>query len=90
MKDQAILKGKNILITGGAGFIGSNLCEYFLSLGGNVTCLDNLSTGFYKNIASFVKLENFTFIEVDIRDLNACLEACENQDYVRSNHHKQR
>src|SRR5690625_1240730 len=82
MKDQAILKGKNILITGGAGFIGSNLCEYFLSLGGNVTCLDNLSTGFYKNIASFIKLENFTFIEVDIRDLNACLEACENQDYV--------
>src|SRR5690554_6840854 len=82
MKSQAILKGENILITGGAGFIGSNLCEYFLSLGANVTCLDNLSTGFYQNIKPFVKHENFTFIEVDIRDLNACLEACENQDYV--------
>lgn len=82
MKSQAILKGKNILITGGAGFIGSNLCEYFLSLGANVTCLDNLSTGFYQNIKPFVKHENFTFIEADIRDLDACLKACENQDYV--------
>lgn len=82
MKEQNILKSKNILVTGGAGFIGSNLCEYFLSLGGNVTCLDDLSTGFHHNIAPLLKNQNFKFIEADIRDLSACLKACENQDYV--------
>lgn len=76
------LKGKSVLVTGGAGFIGSNLCEILLEIGAKVTCLDNLSTGFRHNIQPFLAHENFTFLEEDIRDLEVCLSACENQDYV--------
>ena len=72
----------NILITGGAGFIGSNLCEHFLIQGHNVICLDNLSTGYKKNIESFKSNRNFTFIEGDIRDLKTCLKATDGVDYV--------
>ena len=61
-----------ILITGGAGFIGSNLCEYFVQKGHEVVCLDNLSTGFRHNIESLLGLSNFTFIEGDIRNLDTC------------------
>ncbi|MFA5575527.1 MAG: SDR family oxidoreductase [Brumimicrobium sp.] len=71
-----------ILITGGAGFIGSNLCEYFLNKGNEVTCLDNLSTGFKHNIESFLSNSNFTFIEGDIREFEICTQACKGQDYV--------
>ena len=64
-----------ILITGGAGFIGSNLCEYFVSEGYDVVCLDNLSTGFRHNIEQLLEKPNFRFIEGDIRDLDTCREA---------------
>lgn len=64
-----------VLITGGAGFIGSNLCEYFVNVGFEVVCLDNLSTGFKKNIEPLMDKPNFRFIEGDIRDLDTCREA---------------
>lgn len=71
-----------ILITGGAGFIGSNLCEFFLDSGYHVTCLDNLSTGFRSNIDGFINHPEFTFIEGDIRDLETCNKAVNGVDYV--------
>jgi UDP-N-acetylglucosamine 4-epimerase len=61
-----------ILITGGAGFIGSNLCEYFVENEYDVTCLDNLSTGFLHNIEPLIGKTNFRFVEGDIRDLETC------------------
>lgn len=64
-----------ILITGGAGFIGSNLCEYFVGQNHEVICLDNLSTGFLRNIEELIQKPNFTFIEGDIRDLDTCKKA---------------
>ncbi|MGZ3873089.1 MAG: SDR family oxidoreductase [Mucilaginibacter sp.] len=71
------------LITGGAGFIGSNLVEYLLKYGaGKVRVLDNLSTGFYKNIKEFENNPAFEFMEGDIRDLSACIKACDGIDYV--------
>lgn len=72
----------NILITGGAGFIGSNLVEHFLNKGNKVTCLDNFSTGHRHNIEPFLTNPNFTLIEGDIRDLETCQKACEGKDYV--------
>ena len=71
-----------ILITGGAGFIGTNLCEYFLSKDYFVICLDNFSTGHKHNIAEFLQHENFKLIEGDIRDLKQCKEAVLGVDYV--------
>ena len=59
-------KVKNILVTGGAGFIGSHLCETLLKLGNNVTCLDNLLTGSFENISDFIGSPNFKFINHDI------------------------
>lgn len=83
MKEQfKILKNKNVLVTGGAGFIGSNLCETLLQIGAKVTCLDNFATGHQHNITPFLEDSNFTLIEGDIRDLNTCLKACKGQDYV--------
>ena len=64
-----------ITITGGAGFIGSNLCEYFVNKGHDITCLDNLSTGFMHNIEHLLNKPNFRFIEGDIRNLDTCREA---------------
>ena len=64
-----------ILITGGAGFIGSNLCEYFVKKGHQVICLDNLSTGFLRNIEALLANSNFTFIQGDIRELETCKKA---------------
>lgn len=71
-----------ILITGGAGFIGSNLCDHFIAKDYQVTVLDNFSTGFRHNIAHLLLHPNFELIEGDIRDLDICKKACENVDYV--------
>ena len=71
-----------ILITGGAGFIGSNLCEHFLEKGHKVVCLDNFATGHRHNIEPFLDNENFTLIEGDIRDLDTCNKAVDGIDYV--------
>lgn len=73
---------KSILITGGAGFIGSNLCDYFLQKGYKVVCLDNFATGHRKNIIPFLENENFKLIEGDIRNLDTCIQATKNIDYV--------
>lgn len=73
---------KRILITGGAGFIGSNLCEYFLSKGHQVTCLDNFATGHRHNLKDFMENPNFRLIEGDIRDLSDCQKAVQGVDYV--------
>ena len=62
----------NILITGGAGFIGSNLCEYFINKGHHVVCLDNFATGHRHNIEALLSHPNFTLIEADIRNLEDC------------------
>lgn len=71
-----------IVITGGAGFIGSNLCEYFLSKGNHVVCLDNFATGHRHNIEHLVSNDNFTLIEGDIRNIADCNKAVEGADYV--------
>ena len=71
-------KNSCFLVTGGAGFIGSNLCEAILGMGYHVRCLDNLSTGYLKNIEPFLVDPNFSFIKGDITDFNICLEACKN------------
>lgn len=75
-------KKVKILVTGGAGFIGSNLCEYFLSKGDKVVCLDNFSTGYHKNILPFLENPNFELIEGDIRDLATCEIAVRDIDYI--------
>ena len=70
------------LVTGGAGFIGSNLCEQILRLGCKVICLDNFSTGKRENIVDFSKDDNFTLIKGDVRDLQTCMDACKGVDFV--------
>ncbi|OUL62989.1 SDR family oxidoreductase [Flavobacterium sp. AJR] len=71
-----------ILITGGAGFIGSNLCEYFLGQGHRVVCLDNFSTGHRHNLKDFISNLNFKLIEGDIRNIADCVAAVQGVDYV--------
>lgn len=73
---------KHILITGGAGFIGSNLTEYFLGKDYKITCLDNFATGHRQNIEPFFNNPNYTLIEGDIRNLEICHKAVEGVDYV--------
>lgn len=70
------------LVTGGAGFIGSNLCEAILNLGYKVRCLDDLSTGKQENVDLFLDNPNYEFIRGDIKDLHTCMKACEGMDYV--------
>ncbi len=70
------------LVTGGAGFIGSNLCEAILNLGYKVRCLDDLSTGKQENVDLFLENPNYTFIKGDIKELDTCMKACEDVDYV--------
>ncbi len=75
-------KDSLFLVTGGAGFIGSNICEALVQMGVSVRCLDNLSTGKYENIAHLEQEKNFTFIKGDIRDLDTCMQAAEGADFV--------
>ena len=70
------------LVTGGAGFIGSNLCEAILNMGYRVRCLDDLSTGKQANIDMFADNPHYEFIKGDIKDLDICVKACEGVDYV--------
>lgn len=82
--NQQIDKKQNILVTGGAGFIGSNLVEALLEdeRVHKVRVLDNLETGFLKNIAPFIPNQKFEFIEGDIRDFQTCLRVCEGIDHI--------
>jgi UDP-N-acetylglucosamine/UDP-N-acetylgalactosamine 4-epimerase len=75
-------KNSVFLVTGGAGFIGSNLCEVLINQGYKVRCLDNLSTGKKENMEDFINHSNFSFINGDIRDLETCLNACKDVDFV--------
>jgi UDP-N-acetylglucosamine 4-epimerase len=70
------------LVTGGAGFIGSNLCEAILKLGCKVRCLDDLSTGKYENVKIYESNPNYTFIKGNITDIDVCTNACEGVTYV--------
>lgn len=70
------------LVTGCAGFIGSNLCEAILNMGYRVRGLDDLSTGLWKNVELFLGHENYEFMQGDIKDLDTCMKACEGVDYV--------
>ncbi len=70
------------LVTGGAGFIGSNICQAILEMGYRVRCLDDLSTGKQANVDLFLDHPNYTFIKGDIRDLDTCMKACEGVDFV--------
>ena len=81
-KELQFDKDSVFLVTGGAGFIGSNLCEALLDMGYTVRCMDNLSTGKRANVEMFLDNPRYTFIEKDICDLDACMEACKGVDYV--------
>jgi len=77
-----IIENCRVLVTGGAGFIGSNLTETLLAQGNAVVCLDNFSTGKRENIERFLRHSAFILIAGDIRDLETCRRSCEGIDYV--------
>ncbi len=81
-KELKFYKDSVFLVTGGAGFIGSNLCESITDMGYQVRCLDNLSTGKQENVDILADRPNYTFIKGDIRDLDTCMAACRGVDYV--------
>lgn len=81
-RDLKFEKDSVFLVTGGAGFIGSNLCEALTDMGYTVRCLDDLSTGKQENIDFLSDRSNYTFIKGDIRDLTTCMKACEDVTYV--------
>jgi len=81
-KDLKFPTGSKFLVTGGAGFIGSNLCEAILELGYEVRCLDDLSTGKQENIDLLISRPGYEFMKGDIKDLDTCMKACEGIDYV--------
>ncbi len=78
----ALLKSSKILVTGAAGFIGSNLCEALLKIGSTVVAFDNFATGHKKNITPLEVNSNFTFIKGDIRNLDDCQKASKGVDYI--------
>ncbi len=80
--DLSFDKDTKFLVTGGAGFIGSNLCEAILRLGLKVRCLDDLSTGKEENIKPFIADRHFEFVKGDVKDYKVCLDACKDIDYV--------
>jgi UDP-N-acetylglucosamine 4-epimerase len=82
MFSEIKLSDKRIVVTGGAGFIGSNLIHVLLEKGNIVVCLDNFATGKHENLAPFLDNDNFTLIEGDIRKLEDCQEAVVGADYV--------
>lgn len=81
-QDLKFPENSMFLVTGGAGFIGSNLCEAILNLGYRVRCLDDLSTGKQEHVNMFLDNPKYEFVEGDIKDLKACMKACEGVDYV--------
>ena len=81
-KDLKFPEGSKFLVTGAAGFIGSNLCEAILDMGYEVRALDDMSTGKQENIDLLMNRSNYTFIKGDIKDLDTCIAACEGIDYV--------
>lgn len=82
MFSEIELSNKKIVVTGGAGFIGSNLIEVLLAKQNKVVCLDNFATGKRENLDTFVGNDNFTLVEGDIRNLEDCKKAVKNADYV--------
>lgn len=78
----AQLKDCKVLVTGGAGFIGANLCEFLIEKQAIVYCLDNFATGKKENLSSCFQKSNFHFIEGDIRSLDVCMDATRDVDYV--------
>lgn len=82
LKSLQLKSDYSVLVTGGAGFIGSNLCEALLANGNTVRCLDNFATGKRENIAPFLEHPGFTLIEGDIRNPEDCQKACSGVDYV--------
>ncbi|NOY89169.1 MAG: SDR family oxidoreductase [FCB group bacterium] len=82
MNNQRIITKSKVLVTGGAGFIGSNLCEALLEQDNKVVCLDNFMTGHRKNITPFLSNKNFTLIEGDIRNYDDCKKAVAGCEYV--------
>jgi len=77
-----VLQGKKILITGGAGFIGSNLCHKFVAQNNEIVCLDNFLTGRRENIEELINKNNFKLLEGDIRDIDTCKKSVEGVDVV--------
>ena len=76
------LSKKKILVTGGAGFIGSNLCEKLLDMDNHVVCLDNFATGKKENIVPFLSKASFTLVEGDIRNIEDCKKAVKGCEFV--------
>ena len=81
-KELAFQENTLFLVTGGAGFIGSNLCEAILNMGYRVRCLDDLSTGKQANVDLFISHPKYEFIKGDIKDFDTCMKACKDVDYV--------